>query len=230
MLSKKMKWSLYTLFLALPVLAEGVRAQEKSTDAAQNIAYTKVITERAGKIVATIGISDSSKALKVRDLIAEQYRSLNTIHDGKKNAIKMLKEDKSKTKASLDSAILQLENTAALSLQTLHKSYLKKLSKEVSKKQVEDIKNGMTYGVLPITYRGYGEMLPQLTKKQKKQILSYLTEARELAMDAESSEKKHAWFGKYKGRINNYLSAQGIDMKKASTEWEQRIRTAQAKQ
>ncbi len=230
MLSKKMKWSLYTLFLTLPGLSAGVRAQEKSTDSAQNIAYTKVITERAGKIVATIGISDSSKALKVRDLIAEQYRSLNTIHDGKKNAVKMLKEDKSKPKASLDSAILQLENTAALSLQTLHKSYLKKLSKEVSKKQVEDIKNGMTYGVLPITYRGYGEMLPQLTKKQKKQILNYLTEARELAMDAESSEKKHAWFGKYKGRINNYLSAQGIDMKKASTEWEHRIRNAQAGQ
>ena len=71
-------------------------------------------------------------------------------------------------------------------------------------------------------------MLPDLTEAQKTQILAWLTEAREHAMDAESSEKKHAWFGKYKGKINNYLSAQGIDMKKAGQEWEKRIKDAQA--
>ena len=65
-------------------------------------------------------------------------------------------------------------------------------------------------------------MLPNLTAEQKSQINTYLTEAREFAMDAESSEKKHAWFGKYKGKINNYLSAAGIDMKKAGQEWEGR--------
>jgi len=57
-------------------------------------------------------------------------------------------------------------------------------------------------------------MIPQLSDEQKKKIFDWLVEAREYAMDAESSEKKHAWFGKYKGRINNYLSAEGIDMKK----------------
>jgi hypothetical protein len=43
-------------------------------------------------------------------------------------------------------------------------------------------------------------------------------------MDAESSDKKHAVFGKYKGRINNYLSAEGYDLKKATEEWQQRIK------
>ena len=50
----------------------------------------------------------------------------------------------------------------------------------------------------------------------------WLTEARERAIDAESSDKKHAWFGKYKGRINNYLSAAGYDLKKEGIEWEKR--------
>ncbi len=36
--------------------------------------------------------------------------------------------------------------------------------------------------------------------------MSLLWEAREHAIDGGSSEEKHAWFGKYKGRIiNNYL-------------------------
>ena len=61
-------------------------------------------------------------------------------------------------------------------------------------------------------------------QKQKEQIYLWLVEAREYAMDAESSEKKHAWFGKYKGKVNNYLSAEGIDMKKAGEEWQERIK------
>ena len=80
----------------------------------------------------------------------------------------------------------------------------------------------MTYGVLPITYKGYQAMLPALTTEQKATILAMLTEAREKAMDAGSSDEKHKWFGKYKGRINNYLAAQGYDLKKASKEWQAR--------
>ena len=34
-------------------------------------------------------------------------------------------------------------------------------------------------------------------------------------MDAGSSDEKHAWFGKYKGKINNYLAAAGYNMKQA---------------
>jgi len=41
-------------------------------------------------------------------------------------------------------------------------------------------------------------------------------------MDAGSSEKKHQWFGKYKGRINNYLAAAGINMKQAEQDWKKR--------
>jgi Spy/CpxP family protein refolding chaperone len=86
--------------------------------------------------------------------------------------------------------------------------------------------------VLNVTYTAYQDMLLNLTEEQKKQILAWLTEAREKAMDAESADKKHAVFGKYKGRINNYLSAAGIDMKKEEAAWQQRIkeRKAAAKQ
>jgi len=70
-------------------------------------------------------------------------------------------------------------------------------------------------------------MIPGLTELQKKQIKVWLVEAREHAMDAGTSEEKHQWFGKYKGRINNYLSAAGYDMKKEGVEWQKRIKTSQ---
>jgi hypothetical protein len=66
-------------------------------------------------------------------------------------------------------------------------------------------------------------MIPSLTQPQKEQIYAWLVEARDYAMDAESSDKKHWWFGKYKGRINNYLSAQGYDLQAERTAWEKRL-------
>ena len=67
-------------------------------------------------------------------------------------------------------------------------------------------------------------MIPSLTEGQKKYIMDCLIEAREHAMDAGSSDKKHWWFGKYKGRINNYLSAEGYDIQKERKEWEKRLK------
>ena len=82
----------------------------------------------------------------------------------------------------------------------------------------------MTYRVLPITFAAYLDMLPRLTNEQKDTIYYWLQVAREQAMDAGSSEKKHAVFGRYKGKINNYLSAAGYDMKKEGEDWQKRIK------
>ncbi|MFA5045113.1 MAG: DUF3826 domain-containing protein, partial [Paludibacter sp.] len=42
--------------------------------------------------------------------------------------------------------------------------------------------------------------------------------------DAESANKKHEAFGKYKGRINNYLSARGYNLVKEREGWYARIK------
>jgi hypothetical protein len=186
--------------------------------------YTKVITERSGKIVAALGISDSSVYYRVRGLLVDQYRALNAIYADRDTKLKALKERQpAPDKQTVDSVKKDLENEVDLRLKPLHSAYLDRLGKELSPAQVDKVKDGMTYSVLEVTYRAYLEELPALTETQKARILGDLTEAREHAMDAESSEKKHAWFGKYKGRINNYLSAQGYDMKKAGEEWRRRV-------
>lgn len=115
----------------------------------------------------------------------------------------------------------------ATEIQHLHDQFIDRLAQSLTAEQVDQVKDGMTYRVFPITYAAYQDELPQLTEEQKLQIYSWLKEAREKAMDAESSEKKHAVFGKYKGKINNYLSAAGYDMKKAGEEWQKRIKERQ---
>ncbi|GAB3949207.1 DUF3826 domain-containing protein [Spirosoma harenae] len=204
--------SLPSLFLALISLVSAF-AQEQTKEE-KEAAYAKVANERAAKIVTALSLADSKVTAHVQETIAQQYRNLNTIHESQRTALSNATEQVQKD---------AVEAETANKIAALHKDYLAALGRDLTPLQIDQVKDGMTYGVVPITFKGYQSMLPDLTDEQKSQIMAWLTEARERAMDEGTSEKKHAMFGKYKGRINNYLSAAGIDMKKASKEWEERI-------
>lgn len=189
-------------------------------------AYTRVITERADKIVATLGIDDPSRAERVRDLLVNQYRGLREIHD----AIAAKTAEASKT-AGADPTVVTAWVAVArvqgsVKLSQLHRYFLARLATELTPEQVNQVKDGMTYGVVQVTYNRYLEMLPELTDEQKREILASLLEAREYAMDGGSSEEKHKIFGQYKGRINNYLSKAGYNLKQAEKDLADRQKAA----
>lgn len=171
------------------------------------------LVQRAEKIVAALHLADSAQAVRVRDLVARQYEQLRGIHQLRDTGLKTAKESADKAAAEKRRAEVLAQTDARLS--TLHAQYLTALAAELTPAQIDGVKDGMTYGVLPLTFRVYQQMLPDLTAEQKAQILAWLTEAREHAMDGSTSEEKHAWFGKYKGRINNYLAKAGYNMKEA---------------
>ena len=167
--------------------------------------YLKTLTDRSDKIVSVLGIEEPMCRHRVQNLIINQYYELSKIHDARDARLKEADEAKQES----------IRKEADASLYKLHAAYLAKLEVELTHEQVDMVKDGMTYGILKHTYQGYLSLLDDLTEEQKRFILANLLEARELAMDAGSSEEKHAWFGKYKGRINNYLSKEGYDLKKA---------------
>ncbi len=184
--------------------------------------YIKVTNERAAKIVAKLELSNAEKEKSVTAIIAQQFRNLSEIHDGRDAEIEKVKSS-ALTKEKQNAKIDKLKAKADQSIAKLHKSYIKQLGTQLSEAKITEVKDGMTYGVLPITVAGYNDMLPNLTAAQKKYIYDALVEAREHAMDGGSSKEKHAWFGKYKGRINNYLSKEGYDLNKESADWHKRL-------
>jgi Spy/CpxP family protein refolding chaperone len=233
-LTKKTSRFICLVFMSLlantaPVLAQDTKpATAKEANAEKNAAYTRSITQRADKIVKTLNLADEAKTTKVRDIIVQQYRDLNEIHSERDAQVKAAKAKAGDDKQVAEAQVKKIEDKALARLNKLHTKYLAKLAGQLSAAQVDQVKDGMTYGVLPNTYNGYLAMLPDLTETQKAFIRASLVEAREKAMDAESSEKKHGWFGKYKGRINNYLSAAGYDLKKAGEDWDKRLKAEAA--
>jgi hypothetical protein len=185
--------------------------------------YIKVTNERAAKIVAKLNLGNTEKETAVTNIVAQQFRDLSKIQDARDAEIKKVKEDTSLSKEKQNEKTDKLKADADKSIDQLHKDYLKKLGTQLNEDKITEVKDGMTYGVLPITVAGYNDMLPNLTEAQKKYIYDALVEAREHAMDGGSSKEKHAWFGKYKGRINNYLSKEGYDLNKESADWHKRV-------
>jgi hypothetical protein len=161
---------------------------------------------------------DTNRAMRVRDIIAQQYRDLSRIHDERDVKISAAKAKAAKiepeNKAASDGPAAAIKAETTTKLDKLHGEFLAKVSAELTPEQVDKVKDGLTYGVVPITYGVYLKDNPGLTEEQKQQIMAWLVEAREIAMDQGTSEEKHAVFRKYKGKITNYLSKAGYDTRK----------------
>ena len=167
-------------------------------------AYTKVINERAAKMIEGMRFSDPDHRERVKKVITDQYRTLRDLHAARDTQIAAAKES--------PAAIASAEQLSKLAVFEAHNRFLSRLSVELACDQVEQLKDGLTYGVVPRTYDAYLAQLPELKDEQKRTVRAFLIEAREHAMDGGSADEKHGVFRKYKGKINNYLSAAGYKM------------------
>ena len=209
------------------MLVQFVYAQNKAVSGGEQ--YVKALELRVTKIVAPLNIEKKRKLGKVHHIISAQYQALNTIHSNRDGKIKELKLTNTGSDNELKLLVADVESVASMEIAEIHSKFIHDLKRHLTDTQVDAVKDGMTYNVANTTYKGYQDMLPSLTDGQKTKIWNWLAEAREIAMDAETSEKKHWWFGKFKGRINNYLSSEGFDMKKESEAWQKRIKLASQK-
>ena len=172
--------------------------------------YVQTILERSAKATDALDITWTRQGQNVRNIIANRYFALNDIY-AERDSLK--KTDRQLAEAQCDSKLYRS-----------HFAFDADLARYLSSQEIERVKNVMTFDVVKVTYEAQCDMIPTLTAEEKTQIMLWLKEARELAIDAESSKKKHEVFGKYKGRINNYLSKRGYDLNKEREAWYERVK------
>ena len=185
--------------------------------------YVESIVNRSQKIVDKLGLTDVKAAEDVCNIIANRYFELNDIYEIRDAKVKTVKES-GLTGDAKNEALKAAENEKDAALYRSHFAFPASLSLFLNEGQIEAVKDGMTYGVVKVTYEATLDMIPSLKDEEKVQIYAWLVEAREFAMDAENSNKKHAAFGKYKGRINNYLAKRGYNLTKEREEWAKRVK------
>ena len=201
-----MRKVLYAAIVSLFTMTAAAQAVALNTDGLDT-AYVRNVIQRSQKIVDGLQLTDARQAENVRNIIANRYFLLNQIHETYKG-----------NAAQRDAELYKHHFELATALAT----YL-------NAEQIDAVKDGMTFGRLKRDYNATLDMIPTLTDEEKAQVLLWLKEAREYAMDAADSKGKHAWFDKYRGRTNNWLSARGYDLKKERDNWMKRIEDAKKK-
>ncbi len=195
---------LKSIFNSLP------EAEVKLNSEGRDPQYVETILGRARKVTDEFSQTYTPMGQNLRNIVANRYFELNDIY-AERDSLK--KTDKKLAEALCDSKLYRS-----------HFAFDANLAKYLDPSRIERVKNVMTYNVVKVTYDAQCDMIPTLKDEEKQQILLWLKEARELAIDAESSNKKHEVFGKYKGRINNYLSKRGYDLNKEREEWYKRVK------
>jgi hypothetical protein len=182
--------------------------------------YVNTIVNRSKKIVDALNLQGDTR-INVLNIVCNRYFLLNDIQDRCNKATAEAKanlQGEAKT-----AAIKNAENERDAELYKHHFEFPATLSNYISDSQIVAIQDGMTYNTVKVTYDAYLDMIPTLKPEEKVQILAWLKEAREFAADAANSDAKHAWFGKYKGRINNWLSQRGYNLNAEREQWAKRI-------
>ncbi|HSY19855.1 MAG TPA: DUF3826 domain-containing protein [Candidatus Acidoferrales bacterium] len=201
---KRTRSLFFAIFTAagLAITANGADAGTNSPADQVEANYTKSIEGRTADILKILALADTNKAMHVHDAVMAQYRSLRAWHDENDAKLKAAKAD--------TNAMAQIRG----SLKVIHDAFLAKLAEDLSPAQVEQVKDKMTYGKVQFTFNGYLSAYPNLAGEHQQKILEILKQAREEAMDGGSADEKTAIFQKAKGKINNYLSKQGVQSEK----------------
>lgn len=214
---KKILTIFVTLITINPANAQTVALDSEDRDPE----YVKTILGRAIKVTDNLKITGTDKGEQVKNIVANKYFHLNDIYEERDSLNKIASSLSGEQKKIAREAA---DNLKDKKLYRSHFGFDAALSQFLDEKQIEAVKDVMTYNVVNVTYEAQCDMIPTLKEEEKRQILAWLKEAREFAIDAESSKKKHEAFGKYKGRINNYLSKRGYDLTKEREEWAKRVK------
>lgn len=221
-----MKKLLFSLLLIVTCMtASAVELKSEGRDPG----YVESIVKRSEKIVNKLDIQDEQVRQDVLHIIANRYFELNDIYearDKRKEEFKAMQLPEEYKQLANDFVRYECDSK----LYRSHFAFPATLAIYLTPEQVTAVIDGMTYGVVKVTYDSHLDMIPSLTEEEKAQIEAWLIEAREFAVDAENSNKKHEAFGKYKGRINNYLSKRGYDLKAERAAWYKRIEERKTKE
>lgn len=217
------------IFIALAATTLAAGAVDLKSEG-RDSAYVSKIVARSQKIVDALKIKKADAAKNVLNIIANRYFELNDIYDARDSKIKAIKADTATYKGKYkDVALREARYEADSKVYRSHFGFPAQLSLYLNEKQIDQVKDGMTFNKVKVTYDAYLDEIPTLKEDEKVQMMIWLKEARDIAIDAESSKMKHEVFNKYKGRINNYLSSHGYDMKKEREAWFKRLEAKKAK-
>ena len=144
------------------------------------------LNKRVTSIVDSLDLKDPAKEQRINTVIATDLRAVRDAHN----------------------AGLQLDPE-------VHTKFIAGLQADLTPEQVETVKDKLTINKVPITFKTYHQIIPNLKPEDDAKILAWLKEAREKSLDEKNVDEMNPIFKKYKTEIQRYLDSQGYDWDKS---------------
>jgi hypothetical protein len=169
-------------------------AQAAPTPADEQAAYEASIERRVGETVTEMKLDDPAKAELVKEKFKQQLRDLRAWHAEHYARYRELQVEFEK----LDKE-----------LKGINKAFIKEMESQLTTEQVDLIRERMVGGRYQHNIGGLNAEYPDLPDWLRNRAIEMWQEARDIAMVLPEGKDKTQVFERYKGRVNNYISAKG---------------------
>ena len=114
-------------------------------------AYTRVITQRAERILEPMGLEDDAVYARVQGIIKQLYRDLSATQDARDAAVASIRGQAALPPRAAEAGIRALREAVDHEVLVIGHRFTGQLSAVLTPEQVVAVKDGITYGVVPLT-------------------------------------------------------------------------------
>jgi hypothetical protein len=165
------------------------------------------LEKKATDWTAALQLTDNVKVKKVHDGILVHLTTVRDWHNN--NPFTMVPEGIDPATGNKLSEIDRQVIICSAKPRSVHENLMAILKTELDSVQVETILDKYTIGKVAFTLNGYKSIVPDLTAKEETEIVKYLKQAREQAIDYKSIREVSAIFEIYKTKCEQYLNNNG---------------------
>lgn len=183
--------------------------------------------KKATEWVQSLNLSDNEKEARVIEIVATHLTSIRTWHN--EHPVSTVPAGiNPRTGEKLTDLDRQIIADSAMPKE-VHENLLNGLIADLTEEQVEAILDKYTIGKVAFTMKAYREIVPNITAEEDSTVLSYLKEAREMAVDYKNMKEISAIFEIYKTKSENYFNSNGRNWRQMYKDYVKRIREEKKK-
>lgn len=191
--------------------ATGSFAQDKNsvtfTAADANAKSDADIVAKAGEWTTALNLNDAAKEERVKTAIVAHLKTVRDWHNDHPSSTVPagINPATGNRLSEMDRDII----ANSVMPKSVHDSLINVLKRELTPEQVETVLDKYTIGKVAFTLQGYKAIVPDLKLEEETQILMYLKQAREQAIDFKNMKEISAIFEIYKTKCEQYLNSNG---------------------
>ncbi|MBO9657186.1 MAG: DUF3826 domain-containing protein [Chitinophagaceae bacterium] len=193
---------------------------------AQDTTGNAELRKKATEWVSELNMQDGNKAIQLQQAVATHLTAVRDWHNSHPHTMVPagMNPATGNTLSDLDRQMIICSSKP----KSIHDDLMTVLKANLTAEQTELLLDKYTIGKVAFTLKGYEAIVPDLTEKEKTEILKNLKQAREQAIDYKNMKEISAVFEIYKTKCEQYLNNNGRNWRQLYKTYTDKIKAEKA--